>query len=133
MCLFFFLHAKGILKRISFLSWYPSSPTSVSKNPKKKSFEQTKKNVFGVKNISHSSFKMNLNLFLFGTTKSFNKCSIMRSLELRQQPAESRLNCDVYKSKLGTRTVYKPYSILLTSFTLIVTLKIQRQPQRSSQ
>lgn len=53
--------------------------------------EREKKKDFGGKNISYSSFKINLTLFFLGTTKTFNKCSIMRTV-LRQQPAEPYLD-----------------------------------------
>lgn len=53
--------------------------------------EREKKKDFGGKNISYSSFKINLTLFFLGTTKTFNKCSIMRTV-LRQQPAEPCLD-----------------------------------------
>lgn len=75
------------------------------------SFEQTKK-MFSVLKTFHTHPFVHLNPFLFGTTESFDK----------RVEAEPRLSCDLKKSKLGTR----PYSMLPTSFTLIVTLKIQK-------
>lgn len=63
----------------------------IEQKVKEREKQREKKKGFGGKNISFSSFKVNLTLFFLGTTKTFNKCSIMRTV-LRQQPAEPYLD-----------------------------------------
>lgn len=117
-----FLHVKGFSLSTTILGL-----TSVSKKIPRKKFQDMKQRgekVFGGKKICHIHLLKLISLcFSLAQPNRLINVQLCVQSSVEQQPAEPCLDY---------RHVYKPYSSHTSTFTLIVTLKIKRQPQHSS-